>query len=248
MNLQTGSDTMIEQKGVMDFYADFVRCRKAGQSGEQAWNALSDDVRRLDRREVMRLMTLIRVWESTDGCAYRAAQSMPPHAMANPDDNGSPSRVIRRITPRVPRTSLAQTGLVGPQPNSVSRRVLNAVHSAGLSTFSDDMALYFHVAGYPEPLRIRPYRAPMLIGRYAPESSIVPDINLEPYGAAQCGMSRLHAELCRQGNTLVISDMNSVNHTYVNGEQLSPKETRVMRDGDELRFGTLVARVQFGRA
>ena len=59
------------------------------------------------------------------------------------------------------------------------------------------------------------------------------------------GVSRLHAGLRRHGDTLVLTDLGSLNHTYVNGEQLHPHEVRVLHDGDEIRFGHLVARVYF---
>ncbi len=248
MTFLTGSSAVAQEKGVMDLYADFIRYRQRGQNGDQAWRGLSDDLQHLSQREVMRLMSLIRVWEATDGCAYKPFPCNPLRPLASSEDDSATPRVIRRITPISARPSLPHTSLVQPffeTPSADPQRVIRPIVKT-TSTFSDDMVLYFHVAGYAEPIRIRPYHAPMIIGRYAPESSVMPDINLEPYGAAQCGMSRLHAELCRQGNALVISDMNSVNHTYVNGEALSLKETRVLKDGDDLRFGTLVVRVQFG--
>ncbi len=248
MNYLNGNVAVAQEKGVMDLYADFVRYRECGQSGEQAWRGLADDLKPLAQRDVMRLMTLIRVWEATDGCAYQSVPCSRPRPFISSDDASEP-HVIRRIAPKGGRPSLPHTGLVQTQSNHVAPagtgHVIQPI-TMTTSTFSDDMVLYFHVAGHDEPLRIRPYHAPMIIGRYAPESSIVPDINLEPYGAAQCGMSRLHAELTRRGNALILSDMNSVNHTYVNGEELSVKETRALQDGDELRFGTLVVRVQFG--
>lgn len=183
-----------------------------------------------------------------NGAVVQEKSVMDLYADFARSDESSEPRAIRRIAPKVARSTLPHTAPVQARSGSTAVETLRAVRpiTARTRTFSDDMVLYFHVAGYPEPLRIRPYHTPMIIGRYAPESSVMPDINLEPYGAAQSGMSRLHAELCRRDNTLVISDMNSVNHTYVNGEELSSKEARGLRDGDELRFGTLVVRVQFG--
>jgi pSer/pThr/pTyr-binding forkhead associated (FHA) protein len=46
-------------------------------------------------------------------------------------------------------------------------------------------------------------------------------------------------------NTVVIVDLDSVNHTYINGQRLHPKEVRVLRDGDELRLGKLSIKVTF---
>jgi hypothetical protein len=58
-------------------------------------------------------------------------------------------------------------------------------------------------------------------------------------------LSRMHAGLRRQGDTLVLCDMGSLNHTYINGQRLHAHEVRVLHNGDEIRFGQLVTRVYF---
>jgi pSer/pThr/pTyr-binding forkhead associated (FHA) protein len=74
---------------------------------------------------------------------------------------------------------------------------------------------------------------------------MVPDIDLTPYGADDKGVSRLHASLHRQEETLVLSDLGSVNHTFINGQRLHAHEVRVLRDGDEIRLGRLVLYAYF---
>ncbi len=235
---------MDQAKNLMDLYTEFVRLRQSGQSGEEAWNQLADDVKRLSQRELMRLIGLLRAWEASGGRSYkpiRGAAASPPRAEPEPPKES----VIRRIAPPRPADSAparpaGSTQIIVPSHESVY------VADKSTSTFTDDMVLYLYAEGNDEPLRVKVPRGPMIIGRYAPDSSVVPDVDLAVFGAAGHGVSRLHAELSRAGNTLVISDMNSVNHTYLNGVQLHPKEVRVLRDGDELRFGGLTVRVRFG--
>ncbi len=59
------------------------------------------------------------------------------------------------------------------------------------------------------------------------------------------GVPRIHATLTRDGETLTITDMSSANGTYVNGQQLVPGQSCVLRHADEVRLGELVANVYF---
>jgi hypothetical protein len=85
----------------------------------------------------------------------------------------------------------------------------------------------------------------MVIGRSSPDSSFRPDIDLAPFDGEQHGVSRSHASLKKEGDTIVITDLESSNETHINGERLYPHETRVLRHGDEVQLGTLMMKVQF---
>ncbi len=52
-------------------------------------------------------------------------------------------------------------------------------------------------------------------------------------------ISRMHARLDRQGDRLMLSDLNSTNGVFLNGMRLSPNEVREIEEGDEIRFGSL---------
>ncbi|MEO0564900.1 MAG: FHA domain-containing protein, partial [Chloroflexota bacterium] len=60
------------------------------------------------------------------------------------------------------------------------------------------------------------------------------------------GVSRVHAVIEREEDTLTIMDMGSSNGTYLNGQRLAQNQPRVIRDGDEIRFGKLTTRIYFG--
>ena len=70
-------------------------------------------------------------------------------------------------------------------------------------------------------------------------------IDLSIAGAHELGVSRRHAELVIQPDRVTLSDMDSRNGTFLNARQLRPHEPGIVRDGDEIRLGDLVARVYF---
>lgn len=52
-------------------------------------------------------------------------------------------------------------------------------------------------------------------------------------------VSRIHARLDKQGESIYLTDMNSMNGTYKNGLRIRPQETVEIAPGDEIRFGRL---------
>jgi pSer/pThr/pTyr-binding forkhead associated (FHA) protein len=66
-----------------------------------------------------------------------------------------------------------------------------------------------------------------------------------PFGGADQGVSRRHAEIRRGEDTLTLVDLGSTNGTHLNGQRLIPHQPRVLRDGDEIRMGKLVFHIFF---
>ena len=52
-------------------------------------------------------------------------------------------------------------------------------------------------------------------------------------------VSRIHARFDREGERVLLTDMNSTNGTYKNGLRMQPQETVELEPGDEIRFGSL---------
>lgn len=75
-----------------------------------------------------------------------------------------------------------------------------------------------------------------------------PDLDLTPYGAVQNGVSRLHATIIYEDETLYIEDLGSTNGTRINGYQLTPNRRYRLRDGDELEFGRVRATLRLVRS
>ncbi|MEM9951673.1 MAG: FHA domain-containing protein [Chloroflexota bacterium] len=70
-------------------------------------------------------------------------------------------------------------------------------------------------------------------------------LNLTPYGALECGLSRQHAKMYLLGGRLYIADMGSTNGTYIRGKLLTPAVPTLIRNGDEILLGRMRIRVQF---
>jgi hypothetical protein len=114
----------------------------------------------------------------------------------------------------------------------------------GTAHFGQASALSLTVRGATKPIEVVP-QGELIIGRSAAGSAMQPDIDLAAYNAENLGVSRLHASLKRQDNTVSITDLDSKNHTFINGQRLHPHEVRVLRDGDEIRLGKLIIKVSF---
>lgn len=121
-----------------------------------------------------------------------------------------------------------------------------SVATWGTGSFRADSSLIFHVRDFPEPLSVKPNSSTQLvIGRIDPNTGARPDVDLAPYGAQEKGVSRSHATLRRVEMSMTLTDLGSVNGTYLNGQRLIAQQPRMLRDGDELRVGKLVMHVYF---
>lgn len=70
-------------------------------------------------------------------------------------------------------------------------------------------------------------------------------VDLTVYGAVEKGVSRRHAVLHRMGRTITITDLDSRNGTYLNGDRLVAHQVRFLRHSDEIHLGKLVFRIHF---
>ncbi len=115
----------------------------------------------------------------------------------------------------------------------------------GTARFDPSASLVVHVQNHLEPLVLLPAQE-ILLGRSEDgQSPLEGGLDLHPFGAAECGVSRRHALIRRGEDTLTLLDLGSTNGTYLNGQRLIPNQPRVLRDGDEIRLGKLVLHVFF---
>ncbi len=116
----------------------------------------------------------------------------------------------------------------------------------GQMHFSESSALLLNVRGYNQPLYVPIQdRHEIVLGRISLQTATRPDVDLTPYNAGDYGVSRAHARLRYQDNTVTLTDLGSVNHTFINGQRLHANEVRVLRDGDEMRLGRLSITITF---
>lgn len=113
--------------------------------------------------------------------------------------------------------------------------------------FDPNAALLITISETRQYLTVRPQalKHELIVGRA--DGHRLPDIDLTPMQGAELGVSRQHLSIMHQPqhHTLVVSDLNSANGTFINGQRLYPNETRTLRQSDEIRLGRLVLRVGF---
>jgi pSer/pThr/pTyr-binding forkhead associated (FHA) protein len=83
-----------------------------------------------------------------------------------------------------------------------------------------------------------------ILGRES-QSQSPPDVDLNPYGGRERGVSRRHASLRVDGKQLLLMDLGSANGTKLNGEPVLAQEPVRLLDGDEIRLGKLSVHVYF---
>jgi pSer/pThr/pTyr-binding forkhead associated (FHA) protein len=114
----------------------------------------------------------------------------------------------------------------------------------GNALFTEQANLVIEIGALDVSLTLIPGRE-TLFGRFDPNAGIPSQIDLSPYGGRQKGVSRVHAAIYRAKHTLSLADLGSSNGTYLNGERLLPQQSRVLRDGDEVRFSELAVHIRF---
>jgi serine/threonine protein kinase len=85
-----------------------------------------------------------------------------------------------------------------------------------------------------------PLQKEVTLGRNDPRASRQPEINLEPHGAAEAGVSRFHARLRYTAMGWLLEDLNSTNGTSLNMSQVKSGEHHTLQSGDVIRCGRLM--------
>lgn len=114
----------------------------------------------------------------------------------------------------------------------------------GGDQLDEDAIIFLHIHGFPDPVTVR-IADRIVLGRAGGEMGDTLHLNLDPYEAESRGVSRRHAIFTRDGNHLLLADLNSTNSTYINQKRLSANEYVVVHDGDEIRLGHLSMRLFF---
>lgn len=83
------------------------------------------------------------------------------------------------------------------------------------------------------------------VGRGLPfgEGQPGPDVDLSLFGASVKGVSRRHIKLTHDDLLIHVTDLDSRNGTWLNGQQILPYTRRILRNGDELQLGRLKLKV-----
>ena len=84
-----------------------------------------------------------------------------------------------------------------------------------------------------------PNRDDMVVGREDPQSNSYPDVDLNPHGALEQGVSRRQARITRRGAQYYVEDLNSTNGTLVNQRRIAARQPTALHDNDQIMFGRL---------
>ena len=84
----------------------------------------------------------------------------------------------------------------------------------------------------------------LLIGRKDHARGIFPDVDLALDGGYDAGVSRRHAILSYTDAGYMVEDLGSSNGTFVNGRRIPAQTATPLANGDELKCGTLLMRVE----
>jgi pSer/pThr/pTyr-binding forkhead associated (FHA) protein len=77
------------------------------------------------------------------------------------------------------------------------------------------------------------------LGRVNENQPIIPDIDLDPYGGFEEGVSRLHATLQMAPQGITVTDLGSANGTCINGEKIPQHIPQPLAHGDVLTLGKM---------
>ena len=248
---------------VQELLDEYVYQRQHKVASEQALQLLSQMAPQLPEKDRRFLAQRIREWELRNSSAGQTAINPPerptvPTVPAAPPPPPPPAPVAApaNLTIHCPNCGKANPDnskycyacgeiLLSAKAGKTDQLYEDVEDAAIFGRLS---TLNLTVRGFEnQPIRIKVGDDPVVIGRTAPDSPAKPDIDLDAFGGKDLGVSRLHAVLQRENQTLTVIDRGSVNHTFINGEKVHPHEKRVIRDGDELRFGRLITRVTFQR-
>lgn len=81
------------------------------------------------------------------------------------------------------------------------------------------------------------------IGRFANDQTVCPDVDLSSFFAYEKGVSRLHISVKISGGTVTVTDLGSINGTYLNGNRILPYQAYPLAHGDTLTLGKLKMQV-----
>ncbi len=146
-----------------------------------------------------------------------------------------------RLTGNWPATGPSTTVAYAATASRI-REMAAAPPAAGASALQPgQIALTFNGSGQVVVLE---GRTEYVLGREGHEQ-VIPDLNLNDYGARDKGVSRVHAALRRDRGQVFLIDLGSTNGTRLNGQPLPAHQPAPVASGDEIRLGKLLLRISF---
>jgi predicted RNA-binding Zn-ribbon protein involved in translation (DUF1610 family) len=253
---------------IQEIFSEYARMRENGLDAKSALHALRTFIEPLNKQEKQQLAQQVRTWES-----QAASEPPPTGSRIQPLKDPRPSS-IRKLNQEAPAQPVeAATWVNCPNCGKTNQKHEVFCYSCGQlleptkgafdtkhfgdsdsSLFKDDYfgpdsVLALRVRGSAANYETRPQLRDheLVIGRSTSGSAMAPDIDLADHQGGDLGVSRLHLSIKYDGehNTVHVADLGSANGSFINGQKLHPKESRVLRHGDELRLGKLMLKISF---
>lgn len=84
-----------------------------------------------------------------------------------------------------------------------------------------------------------------ILGRFSELYRYTNYIDLSIFGAAEFGVSRVHAQLHMESGNIYITDLNSKNGTFVDGLRLEPNQSVIAEPNHRIMLGRLHLQLMF---
>lgn len=226
----------------------YISMRAQGIEAKRVLDILRPQIKQLSQDEQAEIVRKVRTFET------QPDETRPPVTDPNRRDKPTIKPISKPVARQDPKT-LSKLARTLPVFDSMSEfetvplntRKLGDDENSRDSFFGSESMLVLIIRGSNVSFKVRPQKHPhpLVIGRG--DQTTMPDIDLTEFGGSSMGVSRMHVTLQYDPRTasLAVTDMNTVNGTFINGVKLLPQEVRVLRHGDELRLGQMTLVVHF---
>jgi hypothetical protein len=253
---------------INEIFSEYARMRENGLDAKSALHALRVYIEPLEKQDKQHLAQQVRTWEN--GQATPEATPSRIQSLKDPrpssikklnvsQEAAQPVEVATWVNcPNCGKTNqkhevfcYACGQLLEPTKGAYDTKHFADSDSSLFKDdyFGPDSVLALRVRGSSANYETRPQLRDheLVIGRSTSGSAMAPDIDLADQKGSDLGVSRLHLSIKYDGehNTVHVADLGSANGSFINGQKLHPKESRVLRHGDELRLGKLMLKVSF---
>ncbi|MBC7810552.1 MAG: FHA domain-containing protein [Burkholderiales bacterium] len=258
---------------VQEIFREYVRMREGSLDSKSALRTLKPYIEMLREAQREQLANFIREWEGEDAPHEQPAPNSAPTRPKRPKEMESMPTMRGVHGETIPNDGVSgevewiQCPYCGKsnQRHEVfcyscgnmlevvkgeyeTRELEDHVNLPDEDYFGPESVLVLKVRKSQHTYEIRPQRRTneIVIGR-STGTAMMPDIDLAGEEASEQGVSRLHVAIRYNAkhHSVNLTDLGSVNGSYINGQRLRPQEVRALRNGDELRLGKLVVQVYF---
>lgn len=238
---------------IKNIFNEYTRLRLNGLDATEAVRALHSHVRELDADMRDELARILRAWESqrTKKIPFVDRETLTTLATTHEANTTLACPACGKLNPYKEQICYSCGSLITEQNNNETDILPSGTKEFSASKnahFGQNSILILIPEHDDKPYTLRPQlkSTGLTLGRNKKNTDTNDvDVDLERTNVVQRSVSRLHATITydEASETLSLFDMSSTNGSFINGQKLQAKERRVIRQGDELRFGRLNFRV-----